>query len=97
MNGSYRRVTSAPKDDDRQRCQIYAYVGDGALSGKSVVNIHCNCGGVVSYDTATLTNVSTCQNCGLTIGIMGVTGGPGRIPIKNADGSTGSVPIQGFD
>jgi hypothetical protein len=96
-NSSYRQVTSAPSDEDRKRCNLIAYVADEALSAKEKVNVRCNCGALAPYHTISSTNVCECSRCGSRIGICGISGGPGLVPFRLSDGSTGEVPIQGFE
>jgi hypothetical protein len=93
----YRRITSTPSEDDKQRCQIYAYVGAELLTDRESMNIRCNCGASVPYQTSTATNVAECGSCGTIIGLLGVEGGPGAIEYSRPDGTTGAVPVQGYD
>lgn len=95
--GTDRQITSAPSEEDRRRCRMFAYVGNEALSSKEGVSISCNCGGFALYRTSSGTNVCDCLRCGSTIGIYGVSGGPGFVPFRQADGTSGQAPIQGFD
>lgn len=91
-----RRITSAPSDQDRQRCNTFAYVGSEPLASGQTLQIHCNCGQMASYDSKLGTNVCQCKTCGTVIGMYGVSGGPGSVPYRTATGETGEVPIQGY-
>ena len=91
-----RRITSAPSDFDRQRCQSFAYVGSEPLASGRTLEIHCNCGSIARYDSTRGTNVCQCETCGTVIGMYGVSGGPGSVPYRTATGETGDVPIQGY-
>ena len=52
-----RRITSAPSDLDRQRCNTFAYVGSEPLASGRTLEIHCNCGAMARYDSNLGTNV----------------------------------------
>lgn len=97
MSGQYREITSEPSAEDRERVEVMVYVDDQALAGRETVPIRCECNTVTDYSTASRTNVCECMGCGKTIGISGITGGPGNLSIRSANGDTNIVPIQGFD
>jgi hypothetical protein len=67
------------------------------VANRATVNVRCNCGAAVPYDTSIGTNVAQCDACGKVIGLISVEGGPGAIEYTRPDGTKGAVPVQGYD
>lgn len=88
------QVTSCPSDNDRKRCQLFAFVSAKSVERCATVRIHCNCGAEVDYVTATRTNICRCSNCERVIGLIGVSGDGYEVTIQNPDGTPGTAPIQ---
>ena len=93
----YRRITSMPSEEDKLRCQIFAYVGADVLAERETVDILCNCKAKTPYRTGSGTNVVECGSCGTIIGVLGVEGGPGGIQYTSSDGTVRAIAVQGYD
>ncbi len=88
------QVASAPAQEREERCALYAFVAAKSLERCAVVQIHCNCGSLVDYETGDGTNVCRCLTCGRSIGLLGVSGGGTEVATQNPDGTAGRAPIQ---
>jgi hypothetical protein len=97
MAEQWRKITSAPSASYRNRIQVFVYVSDKALAERETIRVLCDCNARTPYQTASHTNICTCQNCSKVIGIWGISGGPGKVPLRRSDGDTRVVSIQGFD
>lgn len=91
------KVTSAPSDDRRGECTLFAFVAAKSLERCKSVKIRCNCGSDVDYQTVEHTNVCQCPSCRTFIGLMGVTGDGDSVQVLNPDGTPGQAPIQARD
>lgn len=87
-------VTLAPKDADRARCTLFAFVAAKSMERCKAVRIGCNCGAETDYMTSDKTNVVQCSQCQTKIGLFGVTGDGEGIQIAKTDGSLDIAPIQ---
>lgn len=89
------QVVSAPTEDTRAQCALYAFIAAKSLERCGTVQVHCNCGSLVDYVTSKDTNVCRCLACGRSIGLLGVSGGGTDVVTQNLDGTPGREPIQG--
>jgi hypothetical protein len=88
------QCTSTLSDNDRSRCNLFAFVAAKSLERCAIVRIRCNCGNEVDYVTANHTNICQCSNCQRFIGLMGVSGGGSAVKVQSTDGTPGAAPIQ---
>ena len=89
-------VTSRPGPQHDGQFQLVAYVASKALERQPQIEVHCNCRTIVTYQTATGTNVCRCLACNNSIGIFGLAGDASHLPVMDAPGgSPRLVPIHG--